>query len=68
VDVFLYFFEAKSLGQFQWRRWEGVADTLPAIIQRIQEALFQGAVKLEGPDSLRWVPSLLGGEAQPPEA
>ena len=56
------------VGQLQRRCWEGASNALPAIVQGVLEALLQGVMQSEGPHSFRWVPSLLGGEAKPPEA
>jgi len=68
VDVFLYFFEAKSPGKKLWVSFNGVVGRVLLTLfqqsyKRLQGEILQGSVQQERPYPLGWVSPLLGGEA-----
>jgi len=68
-----FFFKVKSPGKKLWVSFNSVVGMVLLTLfqqsyKRVKEALLQSAVQSEGSHLFRWVPSLLGGEAKPPEA
>jgi len=52
------------VGFIQWNGWESIVVALPAVVQRIQRQVSEGALQQEGSNSFGWVPLVLDPKAK----